>query len=66
MIVEARTSGDKVREKLVNERDTGDVERDIKAAAKVVVDGINDNIENGCRWWTRRRVGREKRLALAA
>lgn len=65
MVVEARSCGDKVREKLVNEGDTGDVEREVKATAKIVVYGINYNIKNRGSWWTRGRVGREKRLALA-
>ena len=66
VVVEPRASGDKVREKLVYEGDTGDVERKIKAAAKVVIYGINHNIENRGSWWARGRVGRKQRLTLAA
>lgn len=66
MVVEARARGDQVRKKMMNERNTGDVERHVKAAAEVVVQRIDYNVENSCSWWTRGQVGREKRLPLAA
>ena len=41
MVVEARAGGDKVGEKLMNEGDAGYVQRDIEAAAEVVVQGVD-------------------------
>lgn len=53
MVVEAGSRGDKVREKLVNEGNTGDVKRHVEAAAKVMVYGVDYNVENRSSRWTR-------------
>lgn len=45
---------------------TGDVQREVKSAPEVVVDGVEKDVEDGSCGWTRGGGGGEKRGTLAA